>query len=296
MGDERANTASARRLTGKPPAERIEADIRARVARLAERGVVPHIAIVRVGENANDIAYERMALKMCAALGIDSAVHALPPDVSADDYVKLLDRLGQDDSVHCIMPFRPLPKHISPLCLRDNIATAKDCDSITPMSSASIYDRSVKAFLPCTAEAVVELLKYYEIPLRGANVVIIGRSMVVGRALALLLLDEDATVTVCHSKTKDLRDAATKADIVIAAMGRAKFVDGSFVKQGAVVIDVGINDDGAGGICGDVDTESVLAKGVSAYTPVPGGVGSVTTSLLVRNVVTACERLTGAEI
>lgn len=294
MGDERTGASAARRLAGRPVAERIEREVRARVERLAARGIAPHLAILRVGERADDIAYERMALKKCESLGVRSSVHALPPDISEADYVNSLARLGRDESVHCILPFRPLPAQISPHCLKEHLAPAKDGDCITPASSASIYDRSVEAFLPCTAEAVVVLLRHYEIPLRGANVVIIGRSMVVGRALALLLLDEDATVTVCHSKTRDLSDVSTRADIVVAAMGRARFVDASFVKPEAVVIDVGVNDDGAGGICGDVDAESVLASGVSAYTPVPGGVGSITSALLVRNVVTACERLTGA--
>lgn len=275
-------------MRGKPVAEAVEQRVRAEVEALAVDNIVPKLAIVRMGSRPDDVAYERGIKRKCASLGVTTDVHTLPMGANEYQLFDLLQQLGKDETVHSILPFRPFPPQISLHSMKYIIEPSKDVDCIGPSGSASIYDRSLDGFLPCTAEAVVEMLEHYGVSLCGARTVIVGRSMVVGRALALLMLDGDSTVTVCHSKTKDLPGITSEADILVTAIGRPRMIDGSYVKKGAVVIDVGINDDGACGICGDVDEVSVGAL-AGAITPVPGGVGVVTTALLVRNVVNACK-------
>lgn len=275
-------------MRGKPVAEAVEQRIRAEVEALAMDNIVPKLAIVRMGSRPDDVAYERGIKRKCASLGVTTEVHTLPMGANEYQLFDLLQQLGRDETVHSILPFRPFPPQISLHSTKFIIEPSKDVDCIGPSGSASIYDRSLDGFLPCTAEAVVEMLEHYGVSLSGARAVIVGRSMVVGRALALLMLDGDSTVTICHSKTKNLPEITSEADILVTAIGRPRMIDGSYVKKGAVVIDVGINDDGAGGICGDVDEVSVGAL-AGALTPVPGGVGVVTTALLVRNVVNACK-------
>ena len=282
---------SANVWKGKPVSDAMAEKISADVAELAKRNIVPRLAIVRLGARPDDLAYERGVVKRCEALGVNVTICASDADVSQAQLIDDLRALGADSSIHGILPFRPLPPQIDPGALKAAIAPQKDIDCVGPQGSASVFDRSLFGFLPCTAEAVMEMLKYYQVPLAGARAVVLGRSMVVGRALALLLLDEHCTVTVCHSKTRGIERIAAEADILICAMGRAKKVDARYVKPGAVVIDVGINDDGNGGICGDVDFDSV-SKVAGAITPVPGGIGVVTNTILVRNVVEACKRIT----
>lgn len=277
-------------LKGKPLAEAIDAETSRLASELRASGRAPRLAIVRVGERPDDVFYERSLQRKCASLGIDQSVVAMPDDVDAHTYADAIDVLAADASVDGILPFRPLPAHLPIDLLKSTMPPEKDVDCVSPLSMASIYDRSLDGFLPCTAEAAAALLKHWDVPLSGAEVTVIGRSLVVGRALALLLLDEDCTVTVCHSRTKDLAKVSSRSDIVIAAIGRARFVTGEHVREGAVVVDVGINDDGSGGICGDVCEESVRAKGASALSPVPGGVGTVTSSILLRGVVRAMQR------
>jgi methylenetetrahydrofolate dehydrogenase (NADP+)/methenyltetrahydrofolate cyclohydrolase len=279
------------RLRGKPVVDALDAALRPRIDRLLESGVTPRLAIVRMGERPDDAAYERSIVKKCAALGIAADVHTLHRDAPESELAYRLTLLGRDGAIHGILPFRPMPRHISMRRVKELIEPSKDVDCIGPFSSASIYDRALDGFLPCTAEAVVAVLRHYEIPIEGARVVVIGRSMVVGRALALLMLDANATVTVCHSKTRDLAEIASEADILVSATGCARMIGAGYVKRGAVVVDVGIDDDGRGGICGDVDEDSVALAGVSAITPVPGGIGGVTTTLLARNIVIACEKI-----
>lgn len=275
-------------MNGKPVAEAVEEGIRSDVEALMLDGIVPKLAIVRMGARPDDIAYERGIKRKCAALGVATEVHTLPMAATEYQLFDLLQQLGRDDSVHSILPFRPFPPQISLHSMKYVIDPSKDVDCIGPSGSASIYDRSLDGFLPCTAEAVMEMLRHYKVVLEGARAVIVGRSMVVGRALALLMLDANATVTVCHSKTPDLAKIASEADILVSAIGRPRMIGQSHIKKGAVVIDVGINDDGCDGICGDVD-ESAAASVAGALTPVPGGIGVVTTTLLVRNVVNACK-------
>lgn len=283
---------SARLLKGKPVSDALAEKISADVAALAERNIKPRLAIVRLGERPDDLAYERGIVRRCGSLGVDALVCAHDAAVPQERLICDLRGLGEDDGVHGILPLRPMPPQIDPVAVKEAIAPGKDIDCVGPLGSASVFDRALPGFLPCTAEAVVAMLKHDRTPLAGSRVVILGRSMLVGRPLALLLMDEHCTVTVCHSKTQNIEEIASEADILICAMGRAKKVGAAYVKAGAVVIDVGINDDGAGGICGDADFDA-LTERAGAITPVPGGIGVITAAILVRNAVEICMRMAG---
>lgn len=255
---------------------------------LVKEGINPKLTIVRVGARSDDLSYERGALKRCQNIGITTEVLELAEDITQDEYIDVLKRVNDDKNVNGILCFRPLPKHLNEEVIKYVIAPEKDVDCFSPINSAKVMEGDKSGFPPCTPTAVVEILKHYNVDLKGSKVTVLGRSMVVGKPVSMLLLSEHATVTICHSKTKNLSSVAAEADVLIAAIGRAKMVDESFVKDGAVVIDVGINVDEEGNLCGDVDTNAVLNK-VSMITPVPAGVGSVTTSILAKHVVKACK-------
>ncbi len=285
---------NAKILKGKAVAETLSNQIALDVEDLSSSGKTPCLAIVRAGRRPDDLAYERGIVKRCDALGITANVFELPENVSGNRLEETLIALAEDDDVHGILPFWPMPPQIDRDILRRNIPPGKDIDCFGAGSFATVFDRELPGFLPCTAEAVMETLHFYDIPIEGTRTVILGRSMLLGRPLSLLMLDANATVTICHSKTRDMASVAGDADILVSAMGRARMVDASYIKRGAVVIDVGINDDGAGGICGDVDFESARSV-AGAVTPVPGGIGSVTTTILIRNTVSACKRTVRGE-
>jgi methylenetetrahydrofolate dehydrogenase (NADP+)/methenyltetrahydrofolate cyclohydrolase len=275
-------------IKGKPVADQISESLIQEVNELVKDGINPKLAILRVGANGSDLAYERGALKRSESVGIQTQVVELPEDVTQEEYVKTLKGLNEDSNVHGILCFRPLPKQLDEEAIKYVIAPEKDVDSFSPINSAKVMEGDTTGFPPCTPTAVVEILKHYGVELNGAKVAVLGRSMVVGKPAAMLLLNENATVTICHSRTKDLAKVTSEADVLVAAVGRAKMVKEDFVKEGAVVIDVGINVDGEGNLCGDVDTNGVMDK-VSMITPVPAGVGSVTTSILAKHVVKACK-------
>ena len=275
-------------IKGKPVADQISESLIQEVNELVKDGINPKLAILRVGANGSDLAYERGALKRSESVGIQTQVVELPEDVTQEEYVKTLKGLNEDSNVHGILCFRPLPKQLDEEAIKYIIAPEKDVDSFSPINSAKVMEGDKTGFPPCTPTAVVEILKHYDVALNGAKVAVLGRSMVVGKPAAMLLLNENATVTICHSRTKDLAKVTAEADVLVAAVGRAKMVKEDFVKEGAVVIDVGINVDGEGNLCGDVDTNGVMDK-VSMITPVPAGVGSVTTSILAKHVVKACK-------
>lgn len=279
---------SAKILRGKPVTEAMTSAIRSDVEMLKSKGVTPKLAIIRMGSRPDDIAYEQSLKRYCAAAGVDTQVFELCIDAPESELKELLFTLGCDKDVHGILPFRPIPTHIDEHVLKITIAHEKDVDCFGEGGFASVFDRRLSGFLPCTAEAVIEMLNFYEIPIAGSRSVILGRSMLLGRPLSLLLMDLDSTVTTCHSKTRDIASVAREADILVSAIGRGRAVGAEFVKPGAVVIDVGINDCGDGKICGDIDYDSVVNV-AGALTPVPGGLGSVTTTMLVRNVVRACK-------
>ncbi len=275
-------------IKGKPVADRITESLINEVEEFKKVGIVPKLSIIRVGSRADDLSYERGALKRCQTIGIDTEVIELAEDVSKSEYINKLEELNNDKYVHGILCFRPLPKHLDENEIKYAISLEKDVDSFSPINTAKLMEGDDTGFSPCTPEAVIEILKYYDIELSGEKVAVLGRSMVIGKPVAMLLLNENATVTTCHSKTRNLKKVTSEADILVVAVGRAKMVTDEFIKDGAIVIDVGINVDEEGKLCGDVDFESVSKK-ASMITPVPAGVGSVTTSILAKHVIKACK-------
>jgi len=278
------------KLEGKPVVQFLREGMKHRISRLYEQGVVPAMSIIRVGEREDDISYERGILKSCTVLGIKSQVKCLPADVTLKEVTDVIEACNKDENIHGIMLFRPLPKQLDIEVIRNVIDPAKDIDCMSPENLEKVFEGNTEGFVPCTAKAVVELLKFYDITLQGANVVVAGRSLVVGKPLTMLLLDQNATVTVCHSRTKMMPSVTSKADIVVAAIGKAKFMNDEYFNRDSIVIDVGINDAGDGTICGDVDYELVFDK-VKAITPTIGGVGAITTTILLSHVIKACESL-----
>ncbi|MDP2891970.1 MAG: bifunctional 5,10-methylenetetrahydrofolate dehydrogenase/5,10-methenyltetrahydrofolate cyclohydrolase [Bacillota bacterium] len=263
--------------------------IEEQVGVLKSKGITPQLAIIRVGEKADDIYYENSAKKRLEGLGMICRNVALPEDISQQAFDAAFDGMNEDPGVHGILLMRPLPKTLSDSHARETIDPAKDVDGMGLLSEAGVYEGKEQAFAPCTPGAVMLMLSHYAIEPKGKEAVIIGRSMVVGKPLAMLMLKANATVTLCHTRTLDLAGVCRRADILVAAAGKPRVVDGSFIKPGAVVIDVGINVDEAGNVCGDVD-HAQAEKICSAITPVPGGVGTVTTLVLAKNTLEAAKR------
>ena len=275
-------------LKGAPVAKAISQQAALRAAELTGRGITPTLAIVRVGERPDDISYEKGAVKRCDACGAAVRYVILPADVSQDELISAIRSLNQDDSVHGILMFRPLPRHIDEAAVCDSIAPEKDMDGVTEGSMAGIFSGSGKGYPPCTAQACIEILDHYGVELRGKHAVIVGRSNVIGKPAAMLLLGRNATVTICHTKTADMEAECRRADIIVAAAGKAGVISADHVSPGQIVLDVGINVTPEGKLTGDVDFDTVESI-VSAITPVPGGVGSVTTAVLAKHVVEAAE-------
>ena len=282
----------AKVLEGKAVAAAMAGQLRLRAEALARRGVEPRLAILRVGDNGSDLAYERAAAKRCAALGIGVETVTLPGDADTQAVLAAIDRVNADERIHGCLPLRPLPGAIDDGSVRQRLSARKDVDGIGPASLARLFTGSGEGFSPCTAQACLELLDYYGVSLRGKHAVIIGRSLVVSRPLALLLVERDATVTICHTKTVDLPALCRTADILVSAAGKAGLVDASYLRPGQVVVDVGVNVSPEGKLCGDVRFEQA-EKVVEAITPVPGGVGSVTTLVLCKHVIQAAEAVCG---
>ncbi len=277
-------------LKGAPVAEALTAKTAAEAAFLREKGVVPTLAILRVGERPEDLSYERGALKRCAAASVEVRSVVLPPEVSQAELMQTLEALNGDDAVHGILMMRPLPATLDNEAARRALLPAKDVDGITDGSLAGVFTGSGEGFQPCTAQAVVELLKFYDIPMKGAHAVVAGRSLVVGRPAAMLLMAEGATVTVCHSGTTDLAAETRRGDIVVAAIGKMGFFGPEHFGPNAAVVDVGIHMDPAiGKLRGDVRFDEA-EPAVAAITPVPGGLGAVTTAVLVSHVTQAAEK------
>lgn len=249
---------------------------------------VPKLAIVRVGENPDDMSYERGATKKLKSFGLDVASYVFPQDISDEDFKKAFKDINEDDEVTGILLLRPLPRTINEKDIENMIDPKKDLDGISPINIAKVFAGDTTGFSPCTAEAVIEVLKAYDIELTGKRVTVVGRSMVVGKPLSMLLLKENATVTMTHTRTVDLKKTCSDAEIVIAAAGRAKMLNSDYCGQDAVMIDVGINVDENGKLCGDVDYATLDGK-ASAATPVPGGVGTVTTAVLAKHLIQAAK-------
>lgn len=270
-------------LRGAEVSEKLKAQVQEELNSL---GRIPRLAIVRVGESPDDISYEKGAVKKMASFGLEAVKYTFPEDISDQEFKEAFCSINSDPTVDGILLFRPLPEHLVQEDIDRMINPLKDLDGISPVNIAKVFSGDNTGFAPCTAEAVMDILRFNGISPAGKRAVIIGRSMVVGRPLAMLFLQENATVTVCHTRTVDLPKLCRSADILVVAAGCANMVDKSFVKPGAVVIDVGINVDKNGKLCGDVNFKDI-EETASMATPVPGGVGSVTTSVLARRLVHA---------
>ncbi len=270
-------------LRGADVSEKLKAQVQEELNSL---GRIPRLAIVRVGESPDDISYEKGAVKKMASFGLEAVKYTFPEDISDQEFKEAFCSINSDPTVDGILLFRPLPEHLVQEDIDRMINPLKDLDGISPVNIAKVFSGDNTGFAPCTAEAVMDILRFNGISPAGKRAVIVGRSMVVGRPLAMLFLQENATVTVCHTRTVDLPRLCRSADILVVAAGCANMVDKSFVKPGAVVIDVGINVDKNGKLCGDVNFKDI-EETASMATPVPGGVGSVTTSVLARRLVHA---------
>ena len=279
----------AKQFLGKEVVAAVNSRIMADVAALKEKGVTPTLGIVRVGERGDDLSYERGAVKRCETLGVAYEKFLLPADCTQEELMAVIDQVNKNDAIHGVLIFRPLPKHLDEAAVIKALDPEKDVDGISDGSMVGVFAGTNQGFPPCTPQACMEILDYYNVDCTGKKAVVVGRSLVVGKPAAMMLIKKNATVTVCHTRTVDMPSVVKEADIVIVAAGRAGVVDASYVREGQIVIDVGINVNAEGKLCGDVDYASVEPI-VEAITPVPGGVGSVTTSVLIGHVVEAAKR------
>lgn len=277
-------------MFGKNVADFLTESIIEDVEKLKNEGFTPKLAMLKVGNKEEDASYQRGAINRCRKCGIENTVVELDENCTQAEYIEALQRLNEDITVSGILCFRPLPKQIDEDIVKYYINEKKDVDCFSPINLSKVFSGDKTGYSPCTPMGVVEILKYYGVELIGKSVVVIGRSLVVGKPLSMLLLSENATVTVCHSKTLNLKDVVSNADIVISCIGRFEMINKDYIKPGAVVVDVGINFDDNGKMSGDIDFEDVV-KQASLITPVPGGVGAVTTTVLARNIVKACKVL-----
>ncbi|MBQ1491242.1 MAG: bifunctional 5,10-methylene-tetrahydrofolate dehydrogenase/5,10-methylene-tetrahydrofolate cyclohydrolase [Blautia sp.] len=276
----------AQQLLGKEVNASLHGKITQKVEKLKAAGIEPTLCILRIGENDSDLSYENGAMKRCESLGVTCRRIALPRDVSQEKVLAIIEELNEDDEIHGVLLFRPLPAHLDASLIENALAPEKDVDCMTDLSLAGVFAGKDLGFAPCTAQAVMEILDHYGIDLTGKKAVVVGRSLVVGRPVAMMLMQKNATVTLCHTKTKDLPAVAREADVLVVAAGKRAVVGPECASKGQVVIDVGIHVNEEGKLCGDVAYTAVEPV-VASITPVPGGVGTVTTSVLVSHVVDA---------
>ena len=289
----------AKRLLGKEVNEALVASLQTRTAALREKGVVPTLGIIRLGENPSDLSYEKGATKRAEEVGVAVKNYILPENATKEELLAVIDQVNADESVHGVLMFRPLPKHLKgdqdEICNR--LSPAKDVDSMTHMSNAGVFEGQDLGYAPCTPAACMEILDHYGIDCKGKNAVVIGRSLVVGKPAAMMLMAKNATVTICHTRTVDPAAVCREADIIISAAGVLNSLTKDFVRPGQIVIDVSMNwnpekitSKGKGGMSGDCVFDEVEPI-VEAITPVPGGVGAVTTTVLMKHVVEAAEKI-----
>ncbi len=277
-------------LKGAPVAAAMTETLKVRADALKEKGVEPCLAILRVGERPEDLTYERGAMKRCEKIGIRVEQVVLNDACTQHELLRAIAEINDNHEIHGCLMLRPLPKHLNEQKASEMLMPSKDVDSMTSASLLTVFTGRGVGFAPCTAQSVMELLEYYEIPLSGARAAVIGRSLVIGKPVSMMLQARNATVTMCHTRTRELAALCRDAEILVVAAGKAGVVDASFTNPGQIVIDVGINAKPDGGICGDVNFEEVEPR-VKAITPVPGGVGSVTTAVLCKHVIEAAERI-----
>lgn len=275
-------------LDGTATAAQIREELKPRIQKLREAGIIPNLSVVLIGDDPASHTYVRMKAKACKSVGIHSETFTLPQDTTQQEAEALIDRLNADENVHGILVQHPVPKHLDEIRLLNRLSPDKDVDGISPASLGALV-AGVAKFISCTPLGIVELLERYHIALEGQRAVVVGRSIILGKPLALLLLQRNATVTVCHTRTRDLPSITREADILVAACGRAELITGEMIRPGAVVVDAGYNRvEGRSGDVGDVHFGS--ASQVASYiTPVPGGVGPMTIAMLLSNTVRAAE-------
>lgn len=276
------------RIDGKEVSASVRNDITEKVKELSAKGVTPGLAVIIVGNDPASRVYVNNKKKGCEHTGMNSFEYALPEETTTDELIALIEKLNGEKDVHGILCQLPVPEHIDEEKVLNAISPDKDVDAFHPVNCGKVMTGDY-TFAPCTPAGMVEMLKYYNIPIAGKHCVIIGRSNIVGKPMAMLMLKENATVTVCHSRTQNLAEITKQADILVAAVGRPKFVTPDMVKDGAVVLDVGINRMEDGKLCGDVDFDAVCEK-TSYITPVPGGVGPMTITMLLKNTLAAAEK------
>lgn len=276
-------------LKGKAVVDALNEQLAAASEELKRKGVTPTLAIMRVGEKPDDMAYERGALKRAEKTGVAVKQFVLPEGATEREVLAAVDEINKDDSIHGALLLRPMPGDIDDETVRNALAPDKDVDGITDISQAGVYSGSGKGYPPCTAEACIAILKHYGIELRGKRVTVIGRSLIIGKPVAMMLIRENATVTVCHTKTVNMPLVARGAEVLIAAAGQPEMVNKEYMNPDQVIIDVGINVNAEGKMCGDVLAEDADAH-CAKYTPVPGGVGTVTTSMLMSHVIEAAKK------
>ena len=279
-------------LKGAPVVAAMNEANAARCAALKARGVTPTLAVVRVGARPDDLSYEKGVLTRCGKVGVEVKQFLLPEDAAQEQLLEVIAQVNADPAIHGCLLFRPLPKQFDDRTIRAALAPEKDIDGITDGSLAGVFTNSAIGYPPCTAQACLEILKYYQVPLSGKRAVVVGRSLVVGKPAAMMLDRENATVTLCNSRTQNLPALCQEADVVVVAMGKQGAIGGEHLRAGQVVVDVGIHVNGEGKLCGDVRFDEAEPL-VEAITPVPGGVGTVTTSVLVGHVVEAAEKALG---
>ncbi len=288
----------AKQLLGKEVNEALVAALQTRTAALKEKGVTPTLGIIRLGENPSDLSYEKGATKRAEEVGVAIKNYILPEETTKEELLAVIDGINADDSVHGVLMFRPLPKHLKndqdEICNR--LDRKKDVDSMTHMSNAGVFEGQDLGYAPCTPAACMEIMDHYGIDCKGKNAVVIGRSLVVGKPAAMMLMGKNATVTICHTRTVNTAEICKNADIIVSAAGVLGSLTKDFVREGQIVIDVSMNwnpekitSKGKGGMSGDAIFDEVEPI-VGAITPVPGGVGAVTTSVLMKHVVEAAEK------
>ena len=273
---------------GAPVADAITEDLKKRSEELKAKGTEPCLAIVRVGENGSDLSYERGAMKRCEKAGISVKQFILPENAAEEELIAVIDEVNKDNTIHGCLMFRPLPKHINEAKVCEMLDPKKDVDCMTRSSLTTVFTGRGEGFAPCTAQSCIEILDHYGVDLTGANVTVIGRSLVIGKPVSMMLQKRNATVTMCHTLTKAMADICKNAEILVVAAGKAGIVDSDYTNKDQVVIDVGINVNDDGKLVGDVAFEKT-EPAVKAITPVPGGVGSVTTAVLCKHVIEAAE-------
>lgn len=271
-------------LKGLPVANAINEKLMEQVKSI--EGPLPHLAIIRVGERPDDCSYERGAVKKMDKVGVRCITYTFDADIDNDTFQAEFDKINENPDIDGILMLRPLPKQLDEKQIENKIDPRKDLDGISPLNLAKVYAGDESGYAPCTAEAVIEMLDYAGIDIKGKRVTVVGRSLVIGKPVSMLLMKRNATVTVCHTKTVDMAGTCKNAEILVAAAGSARMIKKEYVADGAVVIDVGINVDDEGNLCGDVDFDAI-SDIAAAATPVPGGVGSVTTSVLAKHLVKA---------